>query len=352
MQSDMPFAAAALRVRGSSEKLQAALADHDKLLARAARRRAVRDQLEQDLRHAVTQLASRMASLIEETRSLDEEIHAMFDALAGDRSRPRGERKKIRRLHRELEGRVISQRGFWEDSSAPGAAQDPEGDVPGDDLRGAPSAPRPPDRSALRGLFRRLAEVLHPDKVQDPADKAARTEAMKQINVAYQDGDFARLVQLERTWSTTGAPLGGRAEDDVDRRLEALETANGELRAQLRQLEREIRVLRTSPDGELAREVKRHGTVDALTQQAEEELRILRAVRDFVRGFRDRKISLEAFLDGPDLGGADEDDDEVIVDMAEAMAALVMLMHDEGLAGAATKGRSRRKGAGAKRRGR
>ena len=38
---------------------------------------------------------------------------------------------------------------------------------------------------SLRGLFYRLADALHPDKVQDEGDKAQRTEVMKELTQAY-----------------------------------------------------------------------------------------------------------------------------------------------------------------------
>ena len=69
------------------------------------------------------------------------------------------------------------------------------------------SARRPDDGAigqSVRGVFRKLAEALHPDKVQAEEEKRWRTEVMKEITRAYQDGDLARLLELERTWMVSG----------------------------------------------------------------------------------------------------------------------------------------------------
>ena len=111
------------------------------------------------------------------------------------------------------------------------------GDDRGDTQQPSARRPQEGDRGAIRGLFRRLAEALHPDRVQDEQDKATSTEVMKQIAVAYHAGDFARLVEIERTWAASGAPLATDDEGELGRRLATMERANEELRKQLRAIE-------------------------------------------------------------------------------------------------------------------
>lgn len=308
-------------------------------------------RLQQEARAAVTQMASRMGTIVEEAMGLDGEIHAMMDALAGDPARPRAEREQLRRLHRDLQGHVISIRsdGGVHGAASPGPAgarptvpRGHAGTRLEDEHATVPSRPRPAERGVLRGLFRKLVEALHPDKVQDDDAKARRTEVMKQVTVAYQDGDLARLVEIERAWASSEAAPPDDGDEAIDRQVAARERTNAELRTQLRSLERELRALRASAEGKLAKEVQRHGDGDYLTPiaaEADEELRSMRQVRDFIRAFRDGQISLEELLDGPspdDVEAVDPglDDDEV-------MAALVMLAHEVGLdLGAKRPGRS------------
>ncbi len=326
-----PFAeptadAGPLRIREASERLRAATLEHERLLAKVKRRRIARDRLASDLRAVATEMVNRMTPLIDESRSLDAEIHGLFDALTRDRARSAAERDAVRRLYRGLQGRIISTRATERAGGAP-SFESTEADEA--DLPPAASAARPADRDVLRALFRRLAEALHPDKVQDEVEKARRTELMKQITVAYQAGDFARLVELERAWAT-GEAIPAATEDEADQRVAATERANAELQTQLRAIEREIRGLRASPDGELAKEIKRRGGGDdelgGLTREAEEELTGLRRLRDFVQAFQNGEMSFAEFAEGPDPDD-DEEDEEDLLDLAEAMAALTALMN-------------------------
>ncbi len=344
----LPSAVTALGIQTPPERVRAAAVEHERLLATIARRRTALAQLQQEARAAVTQVARRMGTIVEEAMRLDGEIHAMLDALASDPARSRAEREELRRLHRDLQGQVISIRpdGGAQHATSAGPAGARHAAPPGhpgarieDEHATVPSKPRPADRGVLRGLFRKLVEALHPDKVQDDAAKASRTEIMKQVTVAYQDGDLARLVEIERAWATSEAPPPDAADEAVDRHVAARERTNAELRTQLRALDRELRALRASAEGKLAKEVKRHGDGE-LAAEADQELRSMRQVRDFVRAFRDGQISLEELLDGPSTDDVEAVD--ATLDDDEVMAALVMLAHEVGLdLGAKRPGRGR-----------
>lgn len=310
--------AAALRIREPAERLRAASKEHDRLLAQIGRRRKTREQLEQDIRAAMNEIAGEVMPLIEECRRVDEQIHAMLDGLADDGRRPRHERGEIRFVHEDLQAAgLLSRRGT---SERPPVAVD-------DELV-QPSAVRPQDgeRSLLRRLFRRLAEALHPDKVQDEQAKAQRTEVMKQITVAYHDADFARLVEIERTWARSGAPMATDHEDETEQRFSALVRANEELRKQLRALDRELRGMRRSAHGRLARDLQRSraaGLELDVTGDLAHELAMLRRLHGFVARFRDGQMSLAQFLRGP---GADDDDE---LDVTDALADLVILLQEQ-----------------------
>lgn len=319
---------AAIEIQAPFERLRAATAEHDQLLQRIARRRQVLTQLEHDLRDSAARMASRIGPLVDEAADLDRAIHAMFQELLADRARSRAQRTQIGRLYRDLQGDIISVAAPPEPNEAgiPGA---PLFDDLSADAPEAPSATRPGDRSVLRGLFRRLAEALHPDKVQDADDKARRTEVMKQITVAYQRGDLARLIEIERGWTTSQEVISSDGSDDVERRLALALRANAELRAQLKHIEREIRSLRATPEGALAKELKRRRGGDPLDTVAEEvtgDLVSLRQVRDFVRSFQEGRISLAELLAGPDTVGEDG-----FVEMAAAVDLLVTMMREHGI---------------------
>lgn len=51
---------------------------------------------------------------------------------------------------------------------------------------------------SLKKLWRDLISKFHPDLTQDPKEKKRREEIMKQINLAYEEGDLTRLTKIER----------------------------------------------------------------------------------------------------------------------------------------------------------
>lgn len=50
---------------------------------------------------------------------------------------------------------------------------------------------------ALQDLYRTLALALHPDREQDQAERARKTELMREVNVAYEAKDLLRLLELQ-----------------------------------------------------------------------------------------------------------------------------------------------------------
>jgi predicted RNase H-like nuclease (RuvC/YqgF family) len=145
------------------------------------------------------------------------------------------------------------------------------------------------------------AEALHPDKVQVEEEKERRTEAMKESTRAYQDGDLARLLELERTWMVGGELSSASEEsDELERRLATLERTNEALRAQLDQLTGELKELRRSPQAELWSQAERAAKgsgvtpVEWMVQDASVQLEHLRELVGFITSFRDGQIDLDA----------------------------------------------------------
>jgi hypothetical protein len=50
---------------------------------------------------------------------------------------------------------------------------------------------------ALQDVYRELARALHPDREQDPAERARKTAVMQEVNVAYEAKDLLRLLELQ-----------------------------------------------------------------------------------------------------------------------------------------------------------
>jgi hypothetical protein len=260
---------------------------------------------------------------------VDREIHGLFVELLVPGKLGKHARREVSRLYRTLQD---------EEVLSPAAGRDQPAAKHGEASPGmnATVAPERASESArvggtVREMFLRLATAMHPDRAQDEPERAARTEVMKELNRAYEAGDLARLLELERSWAASLAPAS--SDDDGERRCDFLRRANQALRRQLKSLRQQIRALTDSPSGHLVAQCKRfrggQDPVDQFIAEGEEEVAQLTAIRDHVRGFRDGRISLAQFLAGhrspveddfladPDFAG---EIDELLATLAGAVA--------------------------------
>jgi hypothetical protein len=164
---------------------------------------------------------------------------------------------------------------------------------------------------SLRDLFRRLARTLHPDRAQEDAERERLTGIMKEVTSAYQNGDLARLLVLEETWAKHASlPVA-----DDEQRCRELERLNRALRAQLAGVNRELRQLKRS-----AKDAAFDMPLEAALDGAEHEIAELTSIRDFVREFRDGKISLRRFVHGPEQATPEDLDlDALAYELAQAL---------------------------------
>jgi hypothetical protein len=124
---------------------------------------------------------------------------------------------------------------------------------------------------------------------------------MKEVTRAYEEGDLARLIELESTWQSQQAPTGA---GDSEVRCRELERINRELLDQLRALTRELRDIKRD-----AREASFGLSPDELVEQAGRELDDFEGVCEFVRKFRDGKITLAELVRGPPQTSRSDADD-------------------------------------------
>jgi hypothetical protein len=298
-------------------RLLALLREHDRLLEKIGTKKTALAGLSARLEDAIQRMTGAQP-ITQECGRLDHEIHAVFAELLARKRQQRGTRRLVATLYQMLQNAGIlsshDPRDGLDDGQPdfPDLGARPFGDTPGGE--GAPppsgaggySARRPGDASAnqsVRGLFRDLATALHPDKVHDEAEKSRRTEVMKEISRAYEEGDLARLLDLKRIWMTRGDLATGT--DDLDHRCAKLERMNVALRGQLDDLTAEVKELRRSPPAQILRELERsigrggQDPVAAMLAGAQEELECTRELRDFVVSFRDGKITVDEFMRGP-----------------------------------------------------
>ena len=324
----------------NSARVLALMREREKLLVKIARKKLSLDAQVASIKEMQIHLARAqdgMRPLMEQGQKVEQDIHQLFATLLAKGKLTRKERRLVREVYDELQiGGVISPAPDTVDDDVDdifGCAGDEEEfcscgadhPSPGSADR-APSAKRPASKGAstLRDVFRRLANAIHPDRSQTDADRDHRTEAMKEVTIAYQNGDLARLLELENAWLAE-EKMPVEAHDETERRCANLERTNSELKKQLRDLEKEIRELKGSVPVLAADELGLRGKgsaarVGALVDELQASVDSLCQVRDFVRSFVDGKITLDEFTKGP--AGAGEDDADMDLDPAELDAFL------------------------------
>lgn len=259
----------------------------------------VRERLSRDAADA----SARMAPLLRRHAALLTELSALFaELLAPGRTTARARRPlmKLRRLL-ELQG-VLAPLADADEAdeteasphSDPRRHEAPPGSTrarraAGPEVASAPQVGQ--ERRSLRELFRNLVKVIHPDRARHDTERERRTELMKEASRAYEDGDLARLLELERDWQGEQATT---EQVDAVTRCRALEQACRELLDQVRRLTREIRdTKRAALDDSLGL------APDQLLARARRELDELEEICRFVEGFRDGALSVAALERGP-----------------------------------------------------
>lgn len=107
---------------------------------------------------------------------------------------------------------------------------------------------------ALQDVYRALAKALHPDREQDPVERARKTEVMREVNVAYEARDLLRLLELQlELEQVEAAQVDALAEERLRHYIRILEEQARQLAVELEELELPFRLeLELAPSGRLA----------------------------------------------------------------------------------------------------
>ena len=226
-------------------QLQGLEKEHESLLKQIKRKRTELNNFVEKMRSLATEVFHKVSPNMKTMAELDAEIHALFAEILTTRKMGKQTQKNIESLYRSLQmGGIISykpiddeeeldelfedddseenhqrRRQFWE------AEQDSE----------SPTVARTDESRKIRQTFLRLAEIFHPDKVKDNETQMTHTEIMKEINKAYQDGDLARLLEIERKYEV-GETIDNNSEDDLSRKCKNMEQHNQTLKNQYEKL--------------------------------------------------------------------------------------------------------------------
>ncbi|MEM8639768.1 MAG: molecular chaperone DnaJ [Cyanobacteria bacterium P01_G01_bin.54] len=293
--------------------------DRQWLLKQIKRKRTELDNFIEGVRSLASEVFKQGAEPMQRLQALDAEIHQLFDDIFTKRKLGKKSRKDIERVYRSLQmmGVISPKLEFFEDEDEDEWDEPPSFEADDPDFAGGsnpfngcdgpePTPDRPENQRDMRQTFLRLASIYHPDRAEDEDTQAIHTEIMKEINRAYKDGDFARLLELEKQ-QQSGELDATELEsgDDLEQACQTLERENHTLREQYEGIKAELRNLRNNTqEGEMLKTYRRTQKmgIDMFEQmmlEANEEIEQIEEIRDFVKAFRDRKVTIKDFLKGP-----------------------------------------------------
>jgi chaperonin cofactor prefoldin len=307
--SAKPLALSELHIR-----LEVLEKEHQSILKQIKRKRTELKNFVEKMRSLATDIFHRSSPSLNKMADLDREIHALFEEIFSSRKFGKQTEKNIKGVYRNLQiAGIISRKvereeedteldDLFEDFHAEGAenhhqhwqTQQKSVDTP---------THRKDESRKIRQTFLKLAEIFHPDKVTDSETQMYHTEIMKEINKAYQDGDLARLLEIEKQHEL-GEIIDNNSEDDLTRKCKTLEQQNQILKTQYENLKRELRQAKNTPEGAMVadfRKASKQG-IDAIEQMLETletQINIVSQIRDFVQEFKEQKITIKEFLGGP-----------------------------------------------------
>jgi hypothetical protein len=289
--------------------------EHQNLLKQIKRKRTEVNNFMEKMRAIGSEMFHRVSPNFQKIAEIDQEIHSSFKAIFENKKLAKRTRINIEKVYLNLQltgiisAKYLQKRKDQNKESVDAPEERSERDS-GDqkrqeqqqEWRSAPGL-KTEDSRRIRQTFLKLAEVFHPDKTMDTQTQMSHTEVMKEINKAYQDGDLARLLEIERQHNL-GESIDKNSEDELTRRCKIIKQHNEILKQQYENLKQELRRAKKSPEGQMFADFRKSAkmglnSIDLMLKTIEYQINVVSEVRNFVQNFQQNKITLQEFLDGP-----------------------------------------------------
>ena len=284
--------------------------ENEKLLKQIESNRTKLNNLNDSIKDVGIAIAQRIAPFRQKILELDRQIHDIFKEIFDGRKLGKKSRKDIESVyyHLQADGLISPQQlrtsadvevdDFEEETEWRGSEGRSHQEFMEDIAR-----PDRDDLKKIRQLFLRLADRFHPDKVTDEVEKAFRTEVMKEINLAYQNGDLARLLEIEKQQELE-ALIDRDSSDDLTRHCAKVESENAFLKEQLATLKQQLKLTKKTQQGEMTavfKKITKYGgdPIGEALFEVEAHVEVVEQLHKFVLDFRDRRITIQEFLRGP-----------------------------------------------------
>lgn len=323
--------------------------EHQSLLKQIKRKRSELNNFVEQMRSVATQIFHQASPMVKKMSDFDQEIHGLFASILTNRKLGKQTRQQIESVYQHLQsaGAISSKASVNEEDE----------DEELDDLFAErenefdeefkqqyrqfrenmgksaefehESASRSKESKQIRSYFLRLAEIFHPDKVTDSETQMRHTEIMKEINRAYREGDLAKLLEIERQHEA-GELIDNENEDDLTRKCKQLVSQNQILKNQYEELKRELRLVKNTPEGAMVadyRKASKQGVdvIKMMLGEVEQQVSAIEEIRNFVKDFHDKKITIKEFLAGPEALQSTEEEmlEDLLAQMIEELGGKV-----------------------------
>jgi len=146
--------------------------------------------------------------------------------------------------------------------------------------------PKPKPTEDLKRLFREVAKRIHPDLATNDSDRARRQKVMAEANLAYENGDEAKLRSILADWESSPDTVEG---EGVGAELIRVIRKIAQIQGRLTEIDEQIEQLRVSDLYQLrtkANEAENEGR-DLLKEMAAQ-------VEQQIEAAKDRFASLES----------------------------------------------------------
>ena len=307
------------------ERFAALQQEHQWLLKQIKRKRTEVNNFVNQMRSVALEAFEKTAPIYQKASNLDQEIHELFNEIFTTRKFGKQSKRQIEEIYQTLqviglishrmedeeddEGEEFDELFEFDEEEMNEFNQEAKNyyqQYRGENKENFEPARAKKDSKNIRHIFLKLAEKFHPDKVNDSETQARHTEIMKELNRAYQEGDLATLLEIEKNHQIEEI-LFSQDEDEQTRRCNRLEKDNIILKEQYEHLKLELRLAKNTPEGQMVqdyRKAKKQG-IDMIAEMIkvlEKELKELAKIRDFVLQFKNKKMTIKEFLKGPRLG--------------------------------------------------
>ncbi len=168
---------------------------------------------------------------------------------------------------------------------------------------------------SIREVFRKLASALHPDKEQDPAERARKTGLMQRVNVAYGNKDLLQLLELQlEVEQIDQTMINSISEDRLKHYNKVLVEQSSELQHEIDEVEFSFRArFNFSPNGSLSptkameylqTDIKHIQYDIAMLEQDLASFQQIRNLKGWLKTYR---IPRQSFFEDEMFGGMDLD---------------------------------------------